>query len=243
MVFVHGGGFQAGDRNAQSASRFLDTLAKVGIVSASISYRLSMKGRGFGCDIPVSDKRRAVAMAGEDLESALSWLQNQQHRTEWPERWVAAGSSAGAETVMWSGYVNASDRWAGIVSFSGAVDATALPDSSDPPLLAIHGQCDELVPAGRDVHHFCSLDSPGAWKLIGGPAWANALRSVGVPATTWIQCEGGHMVCNSAMDNSSIVDLIIEWIESRCQNEQDVVADHEGRPVQPGHSSCPQPCN
>lgn len=243
VVFVHGGGFQMGTRDSAPVTQFLDALSAAGIPSASISYRLSMKGRGFGCDVSLADKRRAVALAGEDLEDALTWLEGQSHRDDWPTSWVAAGSSAGAETALWSGYVHAPERWAGVLSFSGALDASTLPLSTAPPLLAVHGQCDALVPVGADLHHFCPENSPGAWPLIGGPAWADSLRSVAVPASTWIQCGGSHRVCTSALSNPAVVDRVIQWLLTGGDEEWDVLVDEVGRPVQSGRSSCPQPCN
>ena len=243
VVFVHGGGFQMGTRDSAPVTQFLDALAAAGIPSASISYRLSMTGRGFGCDVPIADKRRAVALAGEDLEDALTWLEEQPDRKGWPSSWVAAGSSAGAETALWSGYVHAPDRWAGVLSFSGALDASTLPLSTAPSLLAVHGQCDALVPFGADLHHFCPQDSPGAWALIGGPAWADSLRRVSVPASTWVQCGGSHRVCTSAMSNPAVVDHIIQWLLKGGDEEWDVLVDDAGHPLQAGRSSCPQPCN
>lgn len=243
VVFVHGGGFQMGTRDSAPVTQFLDALAAAGIPSASISYRLSMTGRGFGCDVPVADKRRAVALSGEDLEDALTWLEGQQGRKGWPSSWVAAGSSAGAETALWSGYVHAPDRWAGVLSFSGALDASTLPLSTAPPLLAVHGQCDALVPFGANLHHFCPKDSPGAWALIGGPAWADSLRRAAVPASTWVQCGGSHRVCTSAMSNPAVVDRVIQWLRKGGNEEWDVLVDAAGHPLQAGRSSCPQPCN
>ena len=243
VVFVHGGGFQMGTRDSAPVTQFLDALAAAGIPSASISYRLSMTGRGFGCDVPVADKRRAVALSGEDLEDALTWLEGQQGRKGWPSSWVAAGSSAGAETALWSGYAHAPDRWAGVLSFSGALDASTLPLSTAPPLLAVHGQCDALVPFGANLHHFCPKDSPGAWALIGGPAWADSLRRAAVPASTWVQCGGSHRVCTSAMSNPAVVDRVIQWLRKGGNEEWDILVDAAGHPLQAGRSSCPQPCN
>lgn len=178
-----------------------------------------------------------------DLEDALTWLEGQQGRKGWPSSWVAAGSSAGAETALWSGYVHAPDRWAGVLSFSGALDASTLPLSTAPPLLAVHGQCDALVPFGANLHHFCPKDSPGAWALIGGPAWADSLRRAAVPASTWVQCGGSHRVCTSAMSNPAVVDRVIQWLRKGGNEEWDVLVDAAGHPLQAGRSSCPQPCN
>ena len=97
VVFVHEGGFQVGTRDSAPVTQFLDALAAAGIPSASIPYRLSMTGRGFGCDVPVADKRRAVALSGRGSRRRPDLA---QRRTTRPKglalSWVAAGSSAGA---------------------------------------------------------------------------------------------------------------------------------------------------
>jgi len=243
LVFIHGGGFQGGRKDTPTASEFLDSLAKRGIPSASISYRLTMAGRGFGCDIPTEDKRNAVAAAGADVLAALDWLESSPLLASHATGWVVAGSSAGAETALWSGYVDAPDRWNGVISFSGALDATALPSSTAPPLFALHGVCDALVPIGADIHHFCPEDQVGAWPLIGGPAWADSLRSTGLTAWTWTQCGGGHEICNSAMLNPHVQRLLIEWLEGGHAHNLDVCVDQDGSSLSGGRTSCPHPCN
>ena len=243
LVFIHGGGFQGGRRDTPTASQFLDSLAEAGIPSASISYRLTMAGRGFGCDVPTEDKRRAVAAAGTDVLAALDWLESQPFLDSHSSGWVVAGSSAGAETALWSGYVDAPNRWKGVISFSGALDAATPPSSSAPPLLALHGTCDDLVPIGADIHHFCPEDQVGAWPLIGGPAWADSLRITGVTAWTWTQCGGRHGVCNSAMLNPDVHRLILEWLSGGHAHNRDLCVKDDGTPFLQGRSSCPQPCN
>ena len=243
LVFIHGGGFQGGRKDTPTVSQFLDSLADTGIPSASISYRLTMAGRGFGCDIPIEDKRNAVAAAGADVLAALDWLESSPFLASHTNGWIVAGSSAGAETALWSAYVNAPDRWKGVISFSGALDATAHPSSTAPPLFALHGACDALVPIGADIHHFCPEDRVGAWPLIGGPAWADSLRTTGLTAWTWTQCSSGHGVCKSAMLNPNVQRLLIEWLSGGHAQNRDVYADQEGSPLSGGRTSCPHPCN
>ncbi len=243
VVFVHGGGFQMGSRDSAPVIAFLDTLAEAGVLSASISYRLTMAGRGFGCDVISEEKQAAVAHAGEDLVEALDWLQHHPPTREWDSGWVAAGSSAGAETVLWSAYVDAPSRWQGAISFSGALDAGTAPSSSLPPLLSIHGTCDQLVPAETNLHHFCPEDSPGAWLLIGGPAWADSLRQKGQFAWSWRYCGGGHGLCTSAMKDPKVQRLILDWLTLGRDTNQDIFTDSLGLPLPQSLSSCPQPCN
>lgn len=243
VVFVHGGGFQMGKRDSGPVSTFLDTLAAAGVASASISYRLTMAGRGFGCDVRSEDKRAAVAHAGEDLIDALDWLQEHPATHEWAGGWVAAGSSAGAETVLWSAYVDSPSRWEGAISFSGALDAGSSANSTLPPLLAIHGTCDPLVPVESDLHHYCPEDSPGAWLLIGGPAWADSLRHEGQFAWRWKYCGGGHGVCTSALIDPEVQKLVLDWLTLGRGTNRDILTDASGLPLSQNLSSCPHPCN
>ena len=243
IVFVHGGGFQGGRRDSGPAKAMLDSLAAAGISSASISYRLSMKDRGFGCDVSIPEKRKAVALAGEDLLAALDWLEAQSG-SGWPEGWIAAGSSAGAETAMWAGYVAAPERWAGVLSFSGALESGTAQAASSPPLFAVHGTCDRVVPAFQAIHRECPPQSEGAWPLVGGLAWGDSLRDAGGLAATWAVCGGDHMVCNQAMLSSDVQDGIILWLRDPATHSVMWSTDAEGRSVMgQGSSSCPHPCN
>jgi len=243
VVFIHGGGFQTGRKDATPNRHFLDALADSGIISASISYRLTRADRGFGCDVPIHEKQEAVRLAAEDLMKALDWLETHPRSASWPGDWVAAGSSAGAETALYAGYVDSPLRWKGILSFSGALDASARPPSHGPALFAVHGTCDRVVPPRVDIHRFCSEDSPGAWPLIGGIAWADSLRSRGTSAWTWSQCGGDHMVCNTAMQDHSVQAMVLEWLSGKGESQRDVVVGLDGQRLKSGRSSCPQPCN
>ena len=242
IVFLHGGGFQTGSRDARPVAAFLDAMAGQGIPSASIDYRLTMAGRGFGCDIPTEEKRRAVRIAAEDAHAALNWLVSAD---DWPlpkNGWVIAGSSAGAEAALFAAYCATPTPWQGAMSFSGALDAAIRPDSLHPPLFAIHGTCDPLVPVGAALHHFCPNDAPGAWSLIGGPAWADSLNTVGVPSWTHRTCGGGHLICNTGMLDPGVQTMVVQWLSGHWSAPLDVTVDLNGARHQ-GRASCPQPCN
>ena len=238
VIFVHGGGFQMGHRDSEKVCSFLDDLSRAGIASASISYRLTRKDKGFGCDVPVKEKQAAVQAAGDDLMQALDWLE--MHCQNGPDTWVAAGSSAGAETALWAGYIGHPDRWAGVLSFSGALDSRTKVSNDAPPLFAAHGMCDAVVPAMHHVHRDCPLDSKGAWDLLGGFAWADSLRASGVQATRWMACRGGHEVCNTAMMNPDVREKIVMWLTHLGSN---LNQDWSDSPSGKGPHPCPSPCH
>ena len=230
-----------GTRDSAPVVGFLEAMSEAGIVSASISYRLTQKGRGFGCDVPVEEKRRAVRIASEDLMEARHWLE--RNGPKLPERWVAVGSSAGAETALWTGYAASPDMWAGIISFSGALEANLpLPDSS-PPLLAFHGACDKVVPAGHAIHRGCDTSDVGAWDLCGGPCLVERLQEMNKLGRLWMDCSGGHEVCNHAMLRSDVHAIVADWLQNPefTHSALDMAQDDTHRPYT--ESYCAQPCN
>ena len=241
VVFVHGGGFSAGQRDRGAHTRLLDSLAAKGIASASISYRLTMKGRGFGCHVPSHEKQDAVQAAAEDLMAALAWLDGAPANLALPDEWVAMGSSAGAETAMWAGYGDHPDAWRGVVAFSGAVTDTLTLPNHPPPFFAVHGHCDAVVPPNRDLHRSCRESDAGGWWLCGGLCWAERMRDAGALATTREYCQGDHMVCNSAMLDPALQNDLILWLQhlGRDPHAHQAFRSSDGRFL-PG--PCPSPC-
>jgi acetyl esterase/lipase len=90
VVFIHGGGFRGGSKEALPAALLQDCLAR-GISVASINYRLSPE----------------VAFPSHYLDSGRA-IQFARHRAkEWnidPKRIAASGGSAGAGTSLWLGF-------------------------------------------------------------------------------------------------------------------------------------------
>ena len=242
VIFVHGGAFSTGSMDAGPHVALLDTLVAHGIPCVRISYRLSMADRGFGCDVSSSEKQAAVMMAGEDLAAAYRWLESSP--LPLPERWIAVGSSAGAETVMWSGYGSAALPWAGIVSFSGAIVDSIIPSSDAPPYFGVHGTCDKVVPAGHAIHRGCPPGEPDAWMLCGGLCWGNRMQDAGCIARIHAYCGGTHGVCNSAMLDSELQQDLIDWIirpDARLSSEVQCRME-DGTTLTGLDQSCPEPC-
>lgn len=220
VLFLHGGGFSGGRRDHVLYSDWCSILAKNGFTTASASYRLRQKDKGFGCDIPIAEKRKAVDWAAQDALTALRMLKtNPLGQSSWPEKWVLAGSSAGAEAVLHAGYsLNA--EVVGIVSFSGALDASSAEDLAGqldlnlPALLAIHGRQDRIVPFGAAVHRGCDSASAGAWMLEGGGALCARLKKLGISAEL-IALDEDHSACNSAMQNTEITQKVLRFLRSQ----------------------------
>lgn len=211
LIYIHGGGFQVGQRNSANIQKFCTELAQYGYVVASISYRLTRKGKpgGFGCDCPATEKRNTLYAAVEDIQDAAFFLI--QHREKFgidPQKIILAGSSAGAETALNAAYQppycygldSGPVSFAGVISFAGAIpDTTVIYAESAIPSLLFHGTNDQLVPYGTAPHHYCKKGSPGYLILNGSKTIATKLNKLNVPFWLHTTCGAGHEIANIPM--------------------------------------------
>src|SRR5690606_8778561 len=103
LVVVHGGGFSVGQRDNPTEVKFSEAMAKKGYTVASVSYRLTRKGKatGLGCDCPVEDKVETIKMSGEDILKSLHCLKKRNDICKIDfNRVIVIGSSGGAEAVV-----------------------------------------------------------------------------------------------------------------------------------------------
>jgi acetyl esterase/lipase len=226
IIFVHGGGFQEGQRDSKNIQKFCTSLAEYGYVVASISYRLTRKGKagGFGCDCPAGEKLTTFDMAVEDLQDAAFFLiQNREEFGIDPQKIVLAGSSAGAETVLMAAYQppNCYDlesgpvSYAGVIGMAGAIpDTTRLYNESAVPSLLFHGTDDNLVPYATAPHHYCSEEKPGHLVLYGSYAIAERLSQLEVPFWLHTTCGAGHEMADKPMTEyfNEIVDFCYTFV-------------------------------
>jgi acetyl esterase/lipase len=123
VLWLHGGGWERGDKNGSSGARFL---AAAGFVTASIYYRLSGEAK-FPADI-------------EDCKCAIRYLRaNASRYGIAPERIGIAGASSGGHLAMLAatadetagfegsgGWPNVSSRVKAVVSYYGPTDFRTL---------------------------------------------------------------------------------------------------------------------
>lgn len=204
LIYVHGGGFSGGKRDEEGIQNFCKDMAGYGYVVASISYRLTRKGKteGFGCDCPVNEKLNTFYAAVEDIQDATFFLiENREQFGIDPQKIILAGSSAGAEAVLNTAYQppycygldSGPVSFAGVIGMAGAIpDTTVLYDESAIPSLLFHGTDDNLVPYATAAHHYCEKDKPGYLILHGSKAIADKLEQLEVPYWLHSTCGGGH---------------------------------------------------
>ena len=162
IVFLFGGGFIQGARDAVDSLPWFKTMTGNGYRIVSIDYRLGLKGSDKVGVAQVNALDKAIHMGVEDLFSATNFLyENSSELGIDPSNIVISGSSAGAIIVMqaeyeicnktsWTDTHPEGFRYAGVMSFSGAilsregkVDYRHLTAA---PTLMLHGTADELVP-------------------------------------------------------------------------------------------------
>lgn len=209
ILYVHGGGFQGGERNSEGNVKFCTRFAELGYAAASISYRLTRKDKegGFGCQCPANDKLNTFYAAVEDLQDATFYLI--EHRAELgidPQKIILVGSSAGAETVLNAAYEppycygldSGPVDYAGVISLAGAIpDTSKIYKESAIPSLLFHGTDDNLVPYATAPHHYCDKDDPGYLVLHGSYTIAQKLEELEIPYWLHTSCGSAHEIANT----------------------------------------------
>lgn len=200
VVYVHGGGFSMGERDNKGIQFFAKRLASRGYAVASVSYRLTMKERGFGCDISASDKVKAINDASDDVLAAVKAILSDKKTFDIdPKKVVLMGSSAGAETVLNMAFMHDYQdslpefKYAGVISMAGAmVDVAAINFENAIPTQLFHGTGDGTVPYGVAAHHFCSGKEPGYLMLYGSAPIAERLKGLGTAYYLYSVLGGAH---------------------------------------------------
>ncbi|MGY8943063.1 MAG: carboxylesterase family protein [Flavobacteriales bacterium] len=186
LLYVHGGGFSGGKRNDENTVNFSKNMAARGYAVASISYRLTMKNLGFGCNTKSNDKIKAFNAASKDISLAVQYLLKKQRKLSLDTRKIIlVGTSAGAEAILNLVYVNKGKnlpkgfKFAGVISMAGAITSIDyITKETAVPTQLFHGTNDQLVPYHIAAHHYCKSDSEGYLVLYGSKAIANKLKKI-----------------------------------------------------------------
>ncbi|RZN84034.1 MAG: alpha/beta hydrolase [Winogradskyella sp.] len=187
LLYIHGGGFSGGERDDANTRQFANAMAAKGYAVASISYRLIMKKKGFGCDTKTKDKIEAFDTAADDISYAIKHIiKNKSTFNVDEDKVVISGTSAGAEAVLHLAYVYESKilpkkfKLAGVIGMAGAIITLDQIDSDKAiPTQLFHGTNDNLVPYHIAAHHYCSPDAKGYMILHGSRAIADRLKGLG----------------------------------------------------------------
>lgn len=223
LLLVHGGGFSGGKRDNPLERSFSKDMASRGYIVASMTYRLTRKGKGFGCDCPEAEKRDTFLNASQDVYRATEFLI--EHSASLgidSKKIILVGSSAGAEAVLnaafmqndpeYSAILKAPIQFAGVISFAGALlSASEITTENAVPSLFFHGKKDRLVPYKTAAHHYCDPDAKGYILLDGSKTIAKKLWKLNAPAQLAKDPKGNHDWANIAYKRTDRISKFI-WL-------------------------------
>lgn len=186
IIWMHGGGFSGGSKDNKEEIEFYQEAVKQGYIVVAISYRLTRKESGFGCNVSSKLKMETFKLAAEDFLDASSFIfQRTEELHIDREKIIAGGSSAGAESILNSIFMR--DEWfsgkyqniqfAALISFAGAlVSLENIHESHLIPAVFFHGEKDDTVPFAIGSHRRCKKEDPGYIKLFGSNSIVNEYK-------------------------------------------------------------------
>jgi predicted peptidase len=225
ILYVHGGGFSGGNRLDPLISKMALSMNTAGYAFASISYRLLMKGKSFGCDQPAHQKIMVFQQSMIDVRRATAFLltRNTEFNLDM-SKVILAGSSAGAEAILHTAYwstanlpdealvLSADFKYAGIISMAGAlIDPTMITGENALPSLFFHGTCDALVPFDTRSHRLCSPGQSGYLLLHGAGELKIRHIQLNKPIYLVTYMNGGHEYASLPMETER--DRMLDFIE------------------------------
>jgi acetyl esterase/lipase len=215
VLYVHGGGFSGGSRIDPLISKMAVEMNTAGYAFVSMSYRLLMKGKSFGCDQPAHQKIMVFQQSMIDVRRATAYLLNKQLDFNLDmSKVILAGSSAGAEAILHTAYWSAANlpsealilpadfKYAGIISMAGAlIDPTMITAENALPSIFFHGTCDALVPFDTRSHRLCSPGQSGYLLLHGAGELKTRYTQLNKPIHLITYMNGGHEYASLPMEN------------------------------------------
>ena len=175
VVWVHGGGFAAGDK--ASGRNFATYFARRGYVAVSINYRLLAPPGCGGNPNPTPQCEQAALAAQHDAQTAVRWLRaNAAAYKIDTSRIAMAGASAGAVTSVLAATHSEDPGTSGnhgypstiraAASVSGGMPTNDLITEGDSPTLFIHGTEDHVVAYDWAVQSSAAMYRLGIFTVL-----------------------------------------------------------------------------
>ena len=174
IIWMHGGGFKFGTKNAKGIKIWCKSFAQRGYVCVALNYRLSKKNPLFHLD----ELQKSCYYAVQDAKRAIVFFK--QHHTDYnidPEKIILAGNSAGGMIALQAAYstdaelskmagipdakINAFGilKVAGVINFWGAIYNLNWLKNARVPIVSALGSNDGIVsPTHRSAPLYGAVD-------------------------------------------------------------------------------------
>lgn len=211
IIFVHGGSFKAGYRNKEDVYNYCKQWAHHGYAVATITYRLTLKGKSFHCDQLNKVKINTFKEASLDIHKATKFLiDNSSKFNIDTNNIILSGNSAGGEAILHAAYfsnhqlieqvLSNSFNYAGLLSYAGAIiDTNLINQKNVLPTGLFHGTCDQWVPYATDYHHYCPENTPGALLLHGSKSIKERMENLNASYYFHSICGMDHIINKTAL--------------------------------------------
>ena len=162
IIWLHGGGFNFGSKNARGIKLWCESFAKRGYVCVALNYRLSKK-------LPIFnflELKRSCYNAVLDIDKAVQWFKNNQakYRID-TSHIILAGNSAGGMIALQAVYSSKKElavsahlpdskhypvtinqgNIAAVINFWGGLFKIDWLRNANIPILSVHGSDDKIV--------------------------------------------------------------------------------------------------
>jgi dipeptidyl aminopeptidase/acylaminoacyl peptidase len=175
IIWVHGGGFSAGDKS--DGADWATAFARRGYVAVSLGYRLLARVACGGTE-PVPDECITAAYGAQhDAQAAVRWLRmNAAFLAIDPDRIAMAGHSAGAVTSLLVGARPEDPGTSGnpgppsdiraAISVAGGLPFDDYITPGDAPAMFFHGTSDPTVPFSWATANVTAMHNQGVLAAI-----------------------------------------------------------------------------
>lgn len=230
VVYIFGGGFLAGSRDTEKARTYCRALSEKGFVVVAVDYRLGLKNVEKSVGVfNIKPLENAIRMAADDVFSATAFLVSHAEELRIDtSRIILHGTSAGAITALQADFelANGDDaakvlpagfRYAGIVSFSGAIFTRhgKLTYAQPPaPTLMFHGTKDKLV--NYNKIKFFNIGFFGTNSIV------KRFEKFGFPYAAVRYRGNGHEIADLMLPN---IDVVADFIQKYCFEKRFLQSD------------------
>jgi acetyl esterase/lipase len=235
IIFIHGGGFQNGDKASKLSVRIATSMAKRGYVVANINYRLSP------ASVMVDSLKyfESLYRGVQDARASIRFLKKNSERFGVDRGHIfIMGSSAGAKIALHTAYMDQNEvpalidtlvygtleytngeggglsRVSGVINCWGAMWDWHWIQKGDPPVFSVHGSNDRLVPVDSSFSY-------NGFKY-GSTIIHQRAQELHIQSVLRIFKDSGHTLDNDYVRLDTAIDEASQWLQSQINGDSEI---------------------